>query len=150
MLVGQILLVCFATTVENKLFSVAVENKQMLFLNVSGMHHHKDTCLGFIAVSAWVCVDLGTLSAELPPPPHPMLLLTHCYTAPESAACQHYSHTHLPLLVPPQHLEPGTRGGSSRHPRAEPGGVFFTHVSRHTRTRTVTIIQLIDWLDDRK
>lgn len=130
------------------MFSVA-ENKQMLFLNVSGMHHHNDTSIMFHCSVCMIVCRSGNALSRAAPPLSAVLLLTHCYTAPESAACPHYSHTHLPLLMPPQHLEVETRGGSCRHPGAEQTRVCCSQMSRHI-TRDITISEFIYWLNKRK
>lgn len=124
MLLGQIWCQFFSTTAERsqtlELFSVAVENKQLLFLNVSGMHHHKDTSIMFQR-SACMCVCWSANTLSSPPPCCCWLIVT----APESAACLHYSHTHLALLAPPQHLDPENRGGNFSCPRGWIRGCFI-------------------------
>lgn len=62
--------------------------------------------LCFSAACLRECVLVREHSLHSFPPP-----LCCCWlivTAPESAACLRYSHTHLPLLVSAQHLEPET------------------------------------------
>lgn len=121
----------------------------MLFLNVSGMHHRKGTSIMFhCSVCMSVCWCGNALNRSTTPPPS-VLLLTHCYTAPESAACPHYSHTHLPLLVPPQHLEPEEAAPDT--PGLNQGVLVLpTHMPTYSRNKAVTVNELSDWLDDRK
>lgn len=131
MLLGKFRASFFPTRAERKpqtlqLFSVAVENKQMLFLNMSGMHHHKDTSIMFqCSVCVSVCWSRNALSKASPllrvaadSLSQPLNLLPACVI-----------HTHLPLRVPPQHLEPEARGGQ----------LCFTNMSSYTRTRAGTV-----------
>lgn len=55
---------------EHQLFSAAAEAEQMLFLNVSDMHHHKDTYAVFrssVCVSGCWCGNTLLLSRGPPP-----------------------------------------------------------------------------------
>lgn len=94
---------------------MAVENR---FLKTSVMHHHYDPSIMFHQCSE-VCMSV-CWSGNTHSKAHPLHLCC-CWlivTTPESAVCLHYLHTHLPLLVPPQHLQPPTRGApSSKHPQ---------------------------------
>lgn len=129
-----------------ELFSVAGENKQMPFLNVSGMHHHNDTSIMFqCSVCMSVCWSGNTLSTAFPPP------LCCCWlivTAPESAACLRYSHTHLPLLVassaPGAWNQEEVRWGSS-----SPPGVSVSPTCPVTPGRQLEPLT-INWLVDRQ
>lgn len=97
-------------------------------------------CVSEQRLREWVLVREHSPPQQRPPS-HPLCCCWLIVTALESAACLHYSHTHLPLLVPPQHLEPVNGGGhfNPPPPGAEQRGFSSNHMSSYSGTRAERI-----------
>lgn len=73
------------------------------------MHHRYDPSIMFHQ-SARVFVGPGTLTAKPPQPTPSICVAADSLSQPLNLLPACIIYTHLPLLVPPQHLQPKTRG----------------------------------------